>query len=316
MPLDKQVIRFMQKASTIEQPPIENLTPDEARRAYLELNRFFEYDGPKLAEVYDRVISIEADWRIPIRVYKKNQQEKQPILIYYHGGGWVQGSIDTHDALCRWLAHYSDCIVISVEYRLAPEFPFPTAVHDAYASASWIYRHAAELDGDPNNIIVAGDSAGANLAAVVCLKAKKGKVFNPVFQILYYPTIEFTFNSDSYHQFAEGYMLTKERMKWFANHYFRNLEEASHPYASPILAEDVSDLPPALIITAEYDPLRDEGEAYADKLKNVGVNVVCKRYSGMIHGFIRAASIIDKGKQAIIETSELLKQHLQKKADL
>lgn len=311
MPLDEQVIDFMEKASTVKQPPIEKLTTEEARRTYLELNRFFEYDGPMLADIHDRLIPVGDDINIPIRVYKKLIKENQPIIIYYHGGGWVQGSIETHDALCRWLTYYSDCIVVSIDYRLAPEFPFPTAVHDAYASAKWIYEHASELGGDPHKISVAGDSAGATLATVVCMKAKESQDFKLVGQILYYPTIEFTFNTDSYNQFAEGYMLTKARMKWFANHYFQNnLEKANHPYASPILADDATGLPPALIITAEYDPLRDEGEAYAEKLKSAGVDVVCKRYAGMIHGFIRSASIIDKGKEAIIETSQFLKRIL------
>lgn len=311
MPLAEQVIAFMEQAATVKQPPIEKLMPEEARRAYLELNRFFEYDGPKLADIQDRMIPVDSDYEIPIRIYRKSDKENQPIIIYYHGGGWVIGSIETHDALCRWLTLYSDCIVVSVEYRLAPEFPYPTAVHDAYAAAKWIHKHAHELGGNPEKIAVAGDSAGATLATVVCMKAKKHQDLNFVSQILYYPTIEFTFDTDSYKQFAEGYMLTKERMKWFANHYFqKDLEKAKHPEASPILAEDVSGQPPAFIITAEYDPLRDEGEAYAEKLKNAGVEVVCKRYAGMIHGFIRAASIIDKGKEAIVETSEFLKKYL------
>ena len=194
-------------------------------------------------------------------------------MVYFHGGGWVLGNIESHESICRAIANASGAIVVTVDYRLAPEHRFPAAAQDAYAATSWVAEHAGEFGGDPGRIAVAGDSAGGNLAAVACLLAKDRNGPRMAFQVLIYPITDYNLHNASYSQFAEGYFLTRSEMAWYWEHYVLKRDDRTHPHAAPCRVDDLSGLPPGLVITAEFDVLRDEGEAYARRLQSAGVPV-------------------------------------------
>jgi acetyl esterase len=233
-----------------------------------------------------------------------------PVLVYFHGGGWVLGNLNSHESVCRALANESKSIVVAVDYRLAPENPFPAAAEDAHAAVSWVAGHAAEISGDPARVAVGGDSAGGNLAAAACLMAKDRRGPQIASQVLAYPITNCDFNTTSYEQFAKGYFLTRDEMQWYWDQYVPSPDARLNPYASPCLRRDLDGLPPALVITAECDVLRDEGEAYAKQLESAGNEVQLSRYPGMIHGFIRRYPFFDQGQAAIREISEWLRNHL------
>jgi acetyl esterase len=244
---------------------------------------------------------------IPIRLYYPSGDPPFAVLVYFHGGGWVMGDLDTHHGVCHALAKQSSCLVVSVDYRLAPEHRYPAAVEDAYAATSWVAQHTDAIQADPDRLAVGGDSAGGHLAAVVALMARDRKELRIDLQVLIYPITDCKFNTPSYIENKEGYMLTSDLMKWFWNHFIEDEGQANDPYVSPLRAKNFSDLPQALIITAEYDPLRDEGQAYGKKLQEAGVNVTLSRYPGMIHGFIRMTARLDKAKEALDEIAGKLK---------
>jgi len=265
--------------------------------------------GEEVASVEDRTISTNGT-DIPVRIYRPaGAATSAPVLVWYHGGGWVIGSLDGSDFGCRLMANASGAVVISVDYRLAPEHKYPAAADDCYHVTKWISEHAAELGVDSSRIAVGGDSAGGNLAAVVAQMARDEGGPTIAFQALIYPVTDFGFGTPSYTDNAEGYLLTKASMEWFWNHYLGTHDDGKHPKASPIRHSDLSLLPPAIVITAEYDPLRDEGEAYAQKLKAAGVSVEAKRFDGQIHGFY-ANPAIDDGIAAAKLVSEAIKTAL------
>ena len=282
---------------TAEAAPVESLTPRQARQAQ-EARRARAVE--ELVEV-DRV----AEWtipgpggEIPIRVYWPNSAEPLPVVVYFHGGGWVLCDLDSHDAICRALAVGSNCTFVSVGYRLAPEHKFPAAVEDAYAATSWVAEHPARLQCEGQPIAVAGDSAGGNLAAAVTLVAKAEQRPAIAFQMLVYPITNHGFETRSYRENGEGYYLTRAAMQWYWRHYLSGAGEGESPYASPLRAENVTGLPPALVITAEFDPLRDEGEAYGRRLADAGVPVTIRRFDGMFHGFFGRASLLEPARRA------------------
>ena len=282
---------------TAEAAPVESLTPRQARQAQ-EARRARAVE--ELVEV-DRV----AEWtipgpggEIPIRVYWPDSAEPLPVVVYFHGGGWVLCDLDSHDAICRALAVGSNCTFVSVGYRLAPEHKFPAAVEDAYAATSWVAEHPARLRCEGQPIAVAGDSAGGNLAAAVTLMAKAEQRPAIAFQMLVYPITNHGFETRSYRENGEGYYLTRAAMQWYWRHYLSGAGEGESPYASPLRAEDVTGLPPALVITAEFDPLRDEGEAYGRRLADAGVPVAIRRFDGMFHGFFGRASLLEPARRA------------------
>lgn len=282
----------------------EEVSVAEARESFRKMSLQMNHQE-QVASVSDYVM--EGDKKeITLRVYKPVTTDNLPVLVYYHGGGWVIGDLDTHDALCRSLANESGCAVVSVDYSLAPEYKFPTAVEDAYLSVKWVFENAGKIGIDPEKIAVGGDSAGGNLAAVVCHLAKQRRMPEILFQLLIYPSTGFELTR-SYEQFGEGYFLTKGTMKWFREQYLNGAEDTKNPLAAPMLIEDVSDLPPAMVITAEYDPLVDGGAAYAEKLKNAGVETKYACYEGMIHGFVSMAAVLDDGKRAISDMAAELK---------
>jgi acetyl esterase len=228
--------------------------------------------------------------------------------VWFHGGGWVIGDLDGADATARHLTVGAGCVVVSVDYRLAPETKFPGAADDCYAATQWAIQQATQINGDPGRVAVGGDSAGGNLAAVVALMARDRGAPPLAFQLLVYPVTHCDFTTDSYERCADGYLLSRASMQWYWDHYLRSPADAANAYAAPLVATDLSRLPAALVITAEFDPLRDEGEAYARRLQAAGVPTTCSRYDGMIHGFFGMAAVVDKGQQAIAEASTAL-QH-------
>ena len=272
-----------------------------------------DFGGPEesMAEVQNRTIPMPSPGPggpIAVRVYRPVKMETLPALMFFHGGGFVLCNLDTHDRLCRSLAKASGCAVVSVDYRLAPENKYPAAVEDAYAATKYVAEHAAEFGIDSSRIAVGGDSAGGNLAGVVSLLARDRGGPRLKFQLLIYPLVDFNDQSASMSQFGQGdYFLTMEGMDWFKKSYLASEDAAREPSASPINATDFRGLPPAMVITAECDPLRDQGEAYARKLEAAGVQVELKRYEGMIHPFLSLAGIIDAGRTAIADAAAAIK---------
>jgi len=221
---------------------------------------------------------------IPLRIYTPREGTTFPIFIWLHGGGWTFGELDCFDALCTHVARNADCLVVSVDYRLAPRHKFPAAVEDSYAATVWTARNASQINGDPSRIAIGGGSAGGNLAAVVCLMARDKGGPPLIFQLLAYPSTNIaTLDTDSYRTYAKGYGLTRFHAKWFRKQYLKDEKDGSNPYASPLLAPDLSNLPPALVLTGEYDVVRDDGEAYARRLREAGVQTRLIRYAGKGH---------------------------------
>jgi acetyl esterase len=262
---------------------------------------------PEVAAVKDLEVPGPAG-QIPVRVYRPSERQDLPVLVYFHGGGFSICSIETHDVTCRELANGAGCVVVSVGYRLAPEHRFPAAPEDCYAALAWVARHAASLGGDPARLAVGGDSAGGNLAAVVALLARERGGPRLRHQLLVYPVMDHSFDTASYRENAQAPLLTREMMRGFWSLYLARDEDGLDPHASPLRAADLTGLPPAHVITAEYDPLRDEGEAYARRLAAAGVPAVLRRYDGMIHGFFGFTAQIDVAGEAVAEAARQLRR--------
>lgn len=305
MPLHPQAQQLLQQLAQLELPPLTTHEQVQARELAAKL-RGKSIIPLRLARVENRTIS-SPNGDIPIRIYTPHGNKPLPVLVFFHGGGWVLGDLDAVDSNCRSLAKDAGCVVVSVDYRLAPEHKFPAAVEDAYAATVWVANNAAAIAIDVTRIAVAGDSAGGNLAAAVTLMARDRGEPKLMYQVLIYPVTQYAFDTDSYREYAEGCGLTKEEMIWFWHHYLASTADGQNPYASPLLAENMSNLPPALIITAECDVLRDEAQAYATRLQSAGVSVHLKQYDGMIHGFVGMALVLDGGKNAIADIASQLR---------
>jgi acetyl esterase len=306
MAIDPQVQAFLDELNSLHAPPLHTLTPEEARAAVAADAGALGPAEP-VARIQDRPVPGPGG-EIPVRIYTPQGQGPFGVFVYYHGGGWVLGDIATHDNLCCQITNAVNCIVVSVDYRLAPEHKYPAAVDDAYAATRWVFDSAETFAGDPARVAVGGDSAGGNLAAAVCLMARDRAAFQPVLQVLIYPITDYNLNTPSYLENADGYLLTRDTMRWFWQCYLDREEDACQPYACPLRAEDLRGLPSALVITAEYDPLRDEGEAYAARLREAGAPVTLARYEGMIHAFVRRTAQFDKARAAVHEITEALKE--------
>lgn len=274
-----------------------------------DADRVVELGGlpPALDRVWDTSIRL-ASHSIPMRCYRPKREQPPGVLVYLHGGGWTLGSIESHDPVCRSLAGAAGCVVVSVGYRLAPEHKFPAALEDCAAATRWVFRNHRHL-GAPRKVAIGGDSAGGNLAAAVVLKNRDSGGPVPLCQLLVCPVIgDPRRDSDSYREFGQGYFLTSTDMNWFWENYRRRSEDEHDPYALPLNARDLSGLPPAIILTAEYDPLRDDGERYARKLREAGVSVYLKRYKGVFHGFWNMAGVLDPGRAALHNAATRLRK--------
>jgi acetyl esterase len=296
MALDPGLKVVLDQLSANPGPELHELPVAQARAFFDQMQ--LPRPEVKIAAVEDRKIAGPAG-EIPVRIYRPEGAAPFPGLVYFHGGGWVIGSLETHDGSCRDLANRVGCVVVSVDYRLAPESRYPAAAEDCYAATKWVAEHAAELGVDPKRIAVGGDSAGGNLTAVVTQMARDRRGPALRFQLLIYPVTDADFSRASYRENAEGYLLSTKAMEWFWNHYVPDAAQRVEPYASPLRAKDLAGLPPAFVITAEFDPLRDEGEAYAKKLQAAGVPTVLKRYDGAIHGFFAMGLLAQVARDAV-----------------
>jgi acetyl esterase len=246
---------------------------------------------------------------MPVRIYRP-APGRLPVLAYFFGGGWTLGSIDTSDGICRSLANDAGCMVVTVGYRLAPEHPFPAAVHDCYATVRWLAEDGEQIGADPGRLAVGGDSAGGNLAAAVTLLARDRGGPGLAGQLLVYPNTDYRADTASLRENVDPYLFNRTSVDWYWGHYLTSPADGDNPLASPLRAADLAGLPPALVITAEYDPLRDEGERYAQRLAAAGVPVTLSRYDGMIHGFFAMAGALDAGGAAIKEAAGALRTWL------
>jgi len=309
MSLDPQARALLDAAKASGAPEMWELTPDQARAEYLRRTERLRADVD-IYRVEDRQI-LGPVQPIKVRVYTPQASQEQaslPVLVWYHGGGFVIGDLDSHDSACRALANQTECLVVAVDYRLAPEHKFPGAVEDCEAALHWVAAHATELGGDPGRIAVGGDSAGGNLAAVVALLAREKGGPKLCFQLLIYPCVAPEPETPSHHQFAEGYLLTRKTITWFFKQYLRSSKDTLDPRYAPLEEKDLSSLPPSLVIVAGFDPLRDEGVDYAKALIDAGNKVTLSNYEGMIHGFYLMGGMIDKANQAIGESARHLKE--------
>ncbi len=296
MPVDPQVQRYLDRMAAANAPALWEVPVATARENADKLRRM---------AVIDRAIPGPAG-DIPVRIFRPASAGTLPCLVYYHGGGWVTGSLDSTEMRCRVVAEWTPCVVISVDYRMAPEYPFPAAVDDSYAATQWAAANAAEYRIDPARIGVGGDSAGGNLAAAVALKARdEGPPL--ALQYLCYPVTNSLADSASRREFATGHGLTQAAMDWYEQQYLPNPEMAANPLASPLRAPDLSGLPPAIVAIPGSDVLRDEGLAYAQRLKEAGVPVELHQYPGLIHGFFGQPGESDAAKQATVDSCKALR---------
>jgi acetyl esterase len=294
-----EVRALLEAADAEGAPPLESLSPEDARKAAAEALAPMSGEPAAVARVEDLRIPGPGG-PVRIRVYTPAGPGPFPALVYFHGGGWVLCDLETHDNVCRAISRSAGAVVVAVDFRLAPEHKFPAAVEDCHVATQWTAANAARLAADPRRIAVGGDSAGGNLAAAISLKCRDAGGPALALQVLVYPVTNLaSFDTPSYQEFAEGYFLSRAEMEWFRGHYLGSAADARNPLASPLLAPDLRGLPPALVITGECDPLRDEGEAYARRLAEAGVAVTCTRYAGMIHPFFSWAGALSQGRQAI-----------------
>ena len=309
MPLDPQIefiVEFVKKAKL---PEIWQLTPDQGREQYQLRVDKLKFSEPIFRTENRRIPGPASD--LAIRIYTPREirtTEKLPVLMWFHGGGFVIGSIDTHDSVCRMLANQADCIVVSVDYRLAPESKFPAAVEDCEAALKWVALHAVEFGGDPACIAVGGDSAGANLATVIAILARDAAHPKLVFQLLIYPCTAPEPETASHHKFRDGYVLTRNTITWFYRQYLKSDKDEKDFRFAPLILDDLSGLPEAFVVVAGYDPLRDEGVDYARRLIEAGNRVRLSHYDGMIHGFYLMGGAVDAARRAVSESAQVMRE--------
>jgi acetyl esterase/lipase len=305
MPLDPKCEMLINLLSPPGAPKLNELSVQEARDNMVKMTSL-RTTVEEVARVEDRSLP-GPNGSIPVRIYAPQGNGPLPVLVYFHGGGWVIGSIETHDMGCRMLANLAGSMVVSVDYRLAPEHKFPAPLEDCYAATCWVAQNATSIGADPQRVAIGGDSAGGNLTAAAALLARDRKGPALRHQLLVYPVTDAACDSPSYRENAEGYFLTKDAMLWFWNHYLTSEGEGGDAYASPLRAPDLRGLPPATVITAEFDPLRDEGESYGEKLAAAGVPTTVQRYDGMIHGFFAMTDLLEQAKAAMQLAAEELR---------
>ncbi len=302
--LDPQVQWLLQLQAKAKLPPFEELTPADARRQTCMFGTLADGTPDATVRTTDLICAGAHEVDLAVRVYRpEGLPSTTPGVIYFHGGGYVTGHLDSHDVACRILAREAEAVVIAVDYRLAPEHPFPAAVEDAAAVFRWVTAQGEGLGVDPGRVGVAGDSAGGNLSAVVCGVLHDEGGPQPHGQFLIYPSIDPLSKMRSRALFADGFLLTEDMKEWFNGHYMAGHDRAD-PLVAPLRRADLSGLPPALIITAGFDLLRDEGEAYAAALNAAGVSATVRRFEGLIHGFVQCTGIVDAAYTALVESSQ------------
>lgn len=288
-------------------PKLQDLTPEQVREMFSMAPAPAGIEVPAVGSVENRQIPVN-DGEIAVRIYQPAGQGPFPLFVYYHGGGWVIGDLETSDAGCRLLAEQTQRVVVSVDYRLAPEFRFPIPIEDSYAALCWAHSHASELNAIADDIVVSGDSAGGNLATVMAILSNEENGPSITAQALIYPVTNLDFTTSSYEKFADGYGLDKDLMIWFGKYYINSEDDYKHSYVSPLLHENVSALPPAIIIAAENDVLYDEGVQYRDKLVQAGVEVEHTIIENSIHGFFSNMAVFaDETKATVGAIAQFLK---------
>ena len=303
MNVHPQVAALLERVARSPLPPYHTVSPFVARRIYRDTRAALSSVAPPVVE--SRLLIFD---RIAVRAYRPVSGEVLPALVYFHGGGWTIGDLDTHDVLCRQLANGAHCAVFSVDYRLAPEAPFPAAVEDCLAATRHVFSNAEKLKVNPSQVAVGGDSAGGNLAAVVALHRQRPLAF----QLLIYPATDQHCNTDSHRRNGEGYLLTREAIEFFRRCYLLEKEHWADWRASPLLAASHAGLPPAFVLTAGYDPLRDEGREYAERLARAGVEVAYRDYSDMVHGFVLFGGVLDTANTALADCCAALRGAFEK----
>jgi acetyl esterase len=300
MQIDPQMKAVLDQAAAAGGKPFNQMTPTDARAAIDTMFAAFRGQPEAIAKCEDRKIPGPAG-EVPVRIYTPAGAGPFGALVFFHGGGWVIGNIETHDALCRELTNGAGCVTVSVDYRLAPEHKFPAAPDDCYAATKWVADNARALNVDANRIAVGGDSAGGNLAAVVSQMARDRGGPKLACQLLIYPATDCSDETPSQREFQQdGYILSRADMEWFYGHYL-TAKDRTNPLACPALAKSLAGLPPAFVLTAAIDPLRDEGEAYGEALRKAGVAVKAKRYDGVCHGFVSMGAMVEAGKRAVAD---------------
>lgn len=308
--LDPQIALYLKAAEELELPPLNSFTHEEVRH---NLNEKMLNEKSKPEEVAGTEDISVPGYRenITLRLYTPFGSGPFPILLFIHGGGWVIGNRDTHDSICRQLANHAGCLVASVDYHLAPEHKFPVPLEDCYCALQWVYEHASKIGGRKDRIAIGGDSAGGNISASITHLARDRGLPAVHFQLLIYPALNLSgFDTESHNAFQEGYGLTREDSIWFCMHYMNDEEDGKNPMVSPLLAENFKKLPPAHIVTAGYDILRDDGFQYAQKLQEAGVPATLKCYEHFIHGVFNMDGIVDAARESIVEMAAMLKNGL------
>jgi acetyl esterase len=308
MALRPEIRALLDQQAASGRPPLHRQSVAQARAFHLQDAAPLNGEPVPVAAVADRVVPGPGG-ELPVRVYTPEGEPPFPIVVFFHGGGWVVGTLDSYDPLCRALAAAVPAVVVSVGYRLAPEHRWPAAVEDAYAATLWASRHAAELGGAQHRLAVAGDSAGGNLAAVVALGARDRGGPAIAFQLLVYPALDAAGDTGSWREYAEGFYLTAAGMRWYWDHYLGGADGAA-PDASPLGAAFLGGLPPALVVTADHDVLRDEGEAYTARLREAGVAADVRRVEGVVHGFLRWRAVTGAADAALQEAAAALRSAL------
>lgn len=303
MPLAPEYRSFLEQLAQVPGPPIYELTPSDARAAYRLMR---PRDEQLSVAAVNELTAAGPAGSIPLRVYRPEGDGPFAMLVNFHGGGWVIGDLDTADTVCRNLCRTAGCLVVSVDYRLAPEHPYPAAIDDAFAATCWLAENAEALGGN-GRLAVSGESAGGNLAAAVCLRARDEGGPSIDFQLLFYPVTDADFSRPSYEENRSGYLLETATMAWFWNHYAPDTSRRVEAYASPLRADDLGRLPPALILTAEFDPLRDEGNAFAEALNTAGTPAELICCPGLIHEFCATAHIFESSRRPFERACAVLK---------
>lgn len=309
--LDPNIKKFLDSINNVSHTHSSTVSVEDGRKAYLMFglaNAGWPLTMPRVEDVL--IPSAELNHQVPIRIYTPILDKKLPALVYYHGGGWQRGDIATHDSICRHLAHFGQCIVVSVQWRLAPEHKFPTGPNDCFVAYDWVVRHGSKYNIDTTRLGIGGDSAGGNMTAITIQRLRESNIQKPIFQLLCYAALDLSCSTWSYKDYAEGFFLTTERVQYYVNGYINSSSEIENPLVSPLHQKDLSGIPKTHIITAGFDPLRGEGELYAQRLKEAGIPVTYKCYESMIHAFLHMNDSVPAVETALQELGGVLKEAL------